>query len=406
MDALKTRYINLWEENEKSFLSDIDFVDDKKKLAKDILDKKGLPLFKSENYQKTDLQSIFQKNWNIKQSNGIYGNNCKSEKGKLFVGNFADFLSQYPQKAEKYYCNIDESYFDGLVALNTLLAKNILVVYIEENAQIETPVDISKTISAMPHDMVLERILLITDCNTKADILFCNNAHSSNEVMLLSVMEIFAEQSSDISITFMENTNELFNHVSSTFVSLSKDSKVCLNSFTISNGMTRNNFYCNLNEENAALYINGLALGFGKQHVDNYSYINHKVPYCTSNESFKYVLSDESRGVFTGKIYVAKDSQKTEAYQNNKNLIASDKAKMFSKPQLEIYADDVKCSHGMTTGQLDENAIFYMRQRGITYQEAKRILTIAFTEDILKNVGVDIWQDNIRELIDNKFRCN
>lgn len=407
MDALKTRYIDIWENDKNRFSSGINLVENKKNFAKHIFENKGLPIFKSEDYQKTDIQSILSLDWNIK-SNDVIDVRTSLNTENIFVGSFKDFISSYQEKATEYFCNIDEKYFDGLAALNTMLTKSIFVIYVEENTIISEPVDIIRTISATSNDMIVDRVLFISGDNSKVNILIRDNADTDtkNEVFMFSVIEIFAGKSSEISITHIEDTNKSFYNSSSYYISLHKDSKLSLNSFVLSNGITRNNFYCNLNEDNSSIYINGLALGSYKQHIDNYSYINHKVPNCTSNEAFKYVLSDDSRGVFTGKIYVAKDSQKTEAYQNNKNLVISPKARMYSKPQLEIYADDVKCSHGMTTGQLDETAIFYMRQRGIPYDEAKKILTVAFTEDILKCVVVDRWQNDIRELIDNKFGYN
>lgn len=409
MGKTETNFIKIWEENIGNFLSGLDVVDKKKHIARSVLEAKGLPTLKSETYRKTDICSLLgDKDWNIKQADDIYNEYYKEEKDKIFIGLFSEFASLYPSKAEKYYCDIDEEHNDAMIALNTMLAKNIFVIYVADETTIGEPIDINKCINAIQSDMIVDRILLIFGNGSKANVLFNNQVGSDNrnEIMLFSVMEVFAEDFSDINITSIENTTPEFCNLSSNVVSVGKGAKLSLNIFSLSNGITRNNFYCNLEDESSALHLNGLVLGFDKQHIDNYSFINHKVPNCKSDEIFKYILSDDSRGIFTGKIYVSKDSQKTEAYQNNKNFLLSDNAKMFSRPQLEIYADDVKCSHGMTTGQIDSNAVFYMRQRGIPYNEAKRLLIIAFADDVINKVVVENWQNLIKELVDEKFRCN
>ena len=173
---------------------------------------------------------------------------------------------------------------------------------------------------------------------------------------------------------------------------------------TLARGVTRNNYYISLAEEEADLKVSGFALSKDKGHADNFSYIEHAVPHCTSDELFKYILLGDSRGVFTGRILVAQDAQKTQAYQNNRNLLLSPTARMQSKPQLEIYADDVKCSHGMTTGQLSPEALFYMQQRGIPREEAKLMLSHAFAEDVLERIPLDEEAEAIREHIAEQLR--
>ena len=151
------------------------------------------------------------------------------------------------------------------------------------------------------------------------------------------------------------------------------------------------------------MQLGGFVVNSDKEHTDNFSFISHSVPHCTSTELFKYVLRDDSYGVFTGRILVAIDAQKTQADQTNNNLLLSKTARMQAKPQLEIYADDVKCSHGMTTGQLSEQALFYMQQRGIAKDEAKRLLSIAFSEDVLLHLDREELRDEVRELIAERF---
>jgi Fe-S cluster assembly protein SufD len=173
---------------------------------------------------------------------------------------------------------------------------------------------------------------------------------------------------------------------------------------TLHNGYTRNNYRFRLLGKHADVHAGGLAICDKEQHIDNFAFLDHSVPECTSNELFKTVLQDESTGVFCGKILVEKDAQKTLAYQTNRNLVTTDRARMFSKPQLEIYADDVKCSHGLTTGHLDEEAQFYMQARGISREEAELMLMVAFTRDVVDMVRIPTLHERLMTLIDKRFR--
>ncbi|MDL2256721.1 SufD family Fe-S cluster assembly protein, partial [Bacteroidales bacterium OttesenSCG-928-I14] len=202
----------------------------------------------------------------------------------------------------------------------------------------------------------------------------------------------------------LEESTENTIRIASTFVDQAASSNMMLNNITLSNGTTRNNYHVDLNGEGAETNLYGMAISDRNQQVDNYSVINHNVAHCRSNELLKYVLDEEAIGVFSGKINVVQDAQKTEAYQNNRNLLNGNLCRMYSKPQLEIYADDVKCSHGMTTGQLDENALFYMRSRGIQEKEARILLRFAFTDDVIKGIRLDSLQDRLRLLIEKRFR--
>ena len=188
------------------------------------------------------------------------------------------------------------------------------------------------------------------------------------------------------------------------FVSQSAYSSVIINNITLSNGFTRNNYQIDLVGERAETWLHGLAIADARQTADNYTLINHKATGCRSNELFKYLLDDEATGVFNGKMVVSPNAQKTEAYQSNRNLLGNRSCRMYSQPKLEINADDVKCSHGMTTGQLDEAALFYMRSRGISTEEAVLMLKFAFTGDVLKGIRLEGLRDRLKLLIDKRLR--
>lgn len=222
--------------------------------------------------------------------------------------------------------------------------------------------------------------------------------------MALRTIEVHVGRRARFSLIEREESAEANVRVSSLYVRQMQDSVVDLSGVTLRNGVTRNNYFVTLVEERADLKVSGFVLAAGEAHADNFSYIEHAVSHCTSDELFKYVLRDDSRGVFTGRILVAQDAQKTQAYQNNRNLLLSPTARMQSKPQLEIYADDVKCSHGMTTGQLSADALFYMRQRGISLEEARLMLSNAFAEDVVARIPVKEIADDVRARIEEQLR--
>ena len=218
------------------------------------------------------------------------------------------------------------------------------------------------------------------------------------------VTEIYAGKNSVFDFYDMEESTLTTTRVASTFVRQEAGSNVLVNGITLHNGVTRNNYYITLMGENAETNLCGMAIADRKESVDNYTFIDHAVPFCHSNELFKYVIDDDAQGSFSGRILVRTDAQKTVAYQSNKNLCVTPEARMFTKPQLEIYADDVKCSHGATVGQLDQNALFYLRSRGISESEAKMLLMFAFTNDVIENIRLDALKDRLRQLVEKRFR--
>jgi Fe-S cluster assembly protein SufD len=194
------------------------------------------------------------------------------------------------------------------------------------------------------------------------------------------------------------------NNIGSLFIEQQASSSVLVNEVTLHNGLTRNNIRVDLRGENAEITLCGMAIGDKNQQIDTFTTINHLVPNCRSKELYKYVMDESSKGIFAGRIYVAKDAQKTEAFQTNKNICITPTARIKTKPQLEIYADDVKCSHGATVGQIDEAALFYMRSRGISEAEARMLLMFAFVDDVIELIKVPALKDNIRMLVEKRFR--
>ena len=322
----------------------------------------------------------------------------------VYAGGMKEFAKLYPEIFKEYYGQGADYSNNGLVAYNTMFAPDGFVLYIPKGVEIEKPLQLINILRGGVDLSVNRRILIIAEAGAKAKLLVCDHAVDDVNFVVTQVTEIFANDSSVVDFYELEENSTKVTRLSSLFTAQQAESHVIASNITLHNGYTRNNYRFRLLGENAHATIGGLAIADKSQHVDNYAFLDHASPNCTSNELFKYVLQERSTGVFCGKILVEKDAQKTLAYQTNRNLIASPDAKMFAKPQLEIYADDVKCSHGLTTGHLDDEALFYLQARGIAKEEAKMLLMVAFTKDVLQLINIESLKERLEYLIDKRFR--
>jgi Fe-S cluster assembly protein SufD len=322
----------------------------------------------------------------------------------VYAGGLRNFTEHYPEIAERYYGKAAPMDTNGIIALNTMLAQDGFVLYVPENVVVERPIQLVHIFRSDMDTMANRRVLVIMEPHSQAKLLVCD--HSIDDVRFLSteVIEIFVDEGAYFDYYDLEESNEWTARFSSLHVKQDAASNVLVDGITLNNGLTRNNYHIELNGEYAESTLCGIAILDREQKVDTYTHITHAAPHCTSNELFKNVLNDHSTGVFSGRILVKQGAQKTVAYQTNRNLCATREARMYSKPQLEIYADDVKCSHGMTTGQLDENALFYLRSRGISEEEALTMLSIAFTADVVDHVRLNGLKDRLHSLIEKRFR--
>ncbi len=322
----------------------------------------------------------------------------------VFVGSLQAFSEKYPKQFETYYGNIADYTSNGVVAYNTMFAQDGFVVYVPKNVALEKPLQLINILRGRVNLNVNRRNLIIAEENAQVKLLVCDHAVDDVNFVVTQVTEIMADASARVDVYELEENSTKVTRLNNLFCEQREDSTVYVTGITLHNGYTRNNYRFRLLGKNADVHAGGLAICDKKQHVDNFVYVDHVVPQCTSNELFKTVLQEESTGVFCGRILVEKDAQKTLAYQTNRNLVTSDKARMFSKPQLEIYADDVKCSHGLTTGHLDEEAKFYMQARGVDAEEAQLMLMVAFTRDVVDMVRIPALQERLIMLIDKRFR--
>jgi len=325
------------------------------------------------------------------------------EKGVL-IGSLRKYAESHPQLVATYLGKSVKCEGDSIAAFNAMFAQDGFFLYVPENVIIERPIQLINVMYANVPMMANSRNLIILEKGAQAKFLVC--AHALNPVQFLCnrVTEVFVGENAVYEHYKLESTHNRMTNIGSLFIEQETSSNVLVNEITLLNGFTQNNIQVNLNGEHCETTLCGMAVGDKNEHIDNFTVINHLKPNCKSKELYKYILDDHATGVFSGKVLVAKDAQKTAAFQNNKNICLSTDARMYSKPQLEIYADDVKCSHGATTGQIDENALFYLRSRGISEKEARMLLMLAFTNDVIENIRVDALRDRIRTLAENRLR--
>ena len=322
----------------------------------------------------------------------------------VYIGSLKDFSNERPEVVSRYYGKLATSSKNGIVALNTMFAQDGFVVYVPQGVAVERPIQLVNIFRSDVDLMANRRVLVIMEPRSEAKLLVCDHSIDTVRFLANQVIEVFVGEGASFDYYDLEESSDTTTRFSSLFVKQEAESNVVINGITLTNGLTRNDYQVELLGERAETTLCGMSILDKEQHVDTYTHITHAVPRCKSNELFKNVLNDQAVGAFSGRILVREGADKTEAYQSNRNLCATREARMYSKPQLEIYADDVKCSHGMTTGQLDEEAIFYMRSRGISLDEARMLLSVAFTSDVIDHVRVEALRDRLHRLVEKRFR--
>ena len=322
----------------------------------------------------------------------------------VYIGSLKDFSNERPEVVSRYYGKLATSSKNGIVALNTMFAQDGFVVYVPQGVAVERPIQLVNIFRSDVDLMANRRVLVIMEPRSEAKLLVCDHSIDTVRFLANQVIEVFVGEGASFDYYDLEESSDTTTRFSSLFVKQEAESNVVINGITLTNGLTRNDYQVELLGERAEMTLCGMSILDKEQHVDTYTHITHAVPRCKSNELFKNVLNDQAVGAFSGRILVKEGADKTEAYQSNRNLCATREARMYSKPQLEIYADDVKCSHGMTTGQLDEEAIFYMRSRGISLDEARMLLSVAFTSDVIDHVRVEALRDRLHRLVEKRFR--
>ncbi len=343
----------------------------------------------------------------IEMINGWYSNYNEPlhvlEDG-VIVGSFAEGLKKFPDIFEKHYARYANDNRNGLISLNTATANDGVFIYVPDNVIAKKSVQIVNMVYSNKDLLINQRNLFVIGKNSQIKIVVCDHSMFFNSSFVNSFTEIVANENSIVDHYKLQNYSNVTSQYTSTDIIQDSGSKVSSNTFTLHGGFTRNDVKVSLNGRHSEINLNGLYLMDRKQHVDNNTFIEHAVPECLSNEKYKGILDDEAKGVFSGKIYVKKDAQKTTAYQLNKNMLLKDTATINTKPQLEIYADDVKCSHGAAVGQLDPEAMFYLRSRGISINEARMLLMYAFANEIINEITIEPLRERIDDLVAKRLR--
>lgn len=322
----------------------------------------------------------------------------------VIVDSLTHVAAEKPDFIEKYYAKIAQTDADAITALNTMLAQDGLFVYVPRNVKVDRTIQVINILRSDVDLMVNRRVLIVLEEGAEAKFLFCDHASDDRHFLATQVIEAYVGRNANLELNCLEETHYKNTRISNVYIEQQADSRVNHNVITLHNGVTRNRLDLVFKGEGAECQCNGCVIADRNQHVDNNTLIDHQVPHCTSNELYKYVLDDEATGAFAGRVLVRKDAQKTISQERNQNLVTTKKARMYTQPMLEIYADDVKCAHGSTVGQLNDAAMFYMRQRGISEREAKLLLEFAFVNEVIDKMALEPLRDRLHYLVEKRFR--
>lgn len=417
--------------------------------------KQGFPSKKVERYKYTDIQKLFEPDYGVNLnrlqipvdpyeafrcdvpnlSTSLYfvvndmfyreeklegrGERLPHSTPKLPEGVIVDSManvfshpSPLTSRLSSYYAKLAKTNEDAITALNTMLAQDGMLVYVPKNVKVDRAIQVINILKATPSNaqkvvsdlMVNRRVLIVLEEGAELKMLFCDHAADDRNFLATQVIEAYVGDNASLDLYCLEETHAKNVRVSNVYIDQQRDSRVNHNVITLHNGITRNKLDLTFSGEGAECQCYGCVIADKQQHVDNNTLIVHKVPHCTSNELYKYVLDNKATGAFAGRVLVEHGAQKTTSQMTNQNLTATKEARMYTQPMLEIYADDVKCAHGSTVGQLNDAALFYMRQRGISLNEAKMLLQNAFINEVIDHMQLEPLRDRLHYLVEKRFR--
>lgn len=399
--------------------------------AREALDGARLPRKGQEDYEATDINAVLEPDYGVninrvdlsRQSNTKFrcevpnlstclyyvfndtfrpSNTAGQSGDNVAVETFKAATEKHPDVLAKHYGSVVQL-SNACTALNTMLAQDGVLIYVPKGVTATKPIQIINVFDANAQLMAVRRLLIVLEDDAHAQVLVCDHTKGDNRYLALEVVEVVAGRNATLDYYHMEESGAGTTRLSQLWARQGEGSNVLIDGITLTNGYTRNDFQIDVDGTHATTKLLGMAIATGDQHVDNHTLINHNAPKCQSNEMFKYVLNDDAIGAFAGKILVKPDCPKIDAYQGNRNIVASPTAKMYTKPQLEIYTDDVKCSHGATVGQLDQDALFYMQTRGISLPVAQKLLMQAFMSDVIDGVRLDTLRERLRHLVEMRL---
>ena len=398
----------------------------------------GFPSRKVERYKYTDLQKLFEPDYGVNLnrfeipvdpyeafrcdvpnlSTSLYfvvNDSFYSKalpKSHLPEGVIVGSLRDHGDLVGHYYAKLAKTDGDAVTALNTMLAQDGLLVYVPRGIKVDRAIQVINILKATPSNaqrtvpdmMVNRRVLIVLEEGAEVKMLFCDHTADDRNFLATQVIEAYVGDNAQLDLYCLEETHNKNIRVSNVYIDQQANSRVCHNVITLHNGITRNRLDLSLSGQGAECYCSGCVVADKRQHVDNNTLITHHVPHCTSRELYKYVLDEQATGAFAGRVLVEHGAQQTVSQMTNQNLCTTREARMFTQPMLEIYADDVKCAHGSTVGQLNDAAMFYMRQRGISEHEAKVLLQNAFINEVIDQMKLEPLRDRLHYLVEKRFR--
>lgn len=414
--------------------SALPFVKNKRKNAIEYFAQLGFPNTQSESWRKTDLSSALERpyNWYLEkpstqtnlndvfkcdvndfdtdiyaQLNGWFIDQ-KEELTKMpdgtIVGSLSAAMTAYPNLVEKHFGAYASDETNGLIALNSAIFTDGLFVYVPKNVETKRTLQLVNIISLNENIFANTRNLIILEANSKLQIIHCDDSIDFKHSFINTVTEVFIGDGAQLDYYKLQNKDSDSVVLTNTYVHQEANSSLHSNTISLNGGLIRNGINVTLNKPGAQADVSGIYLVDKKQFIDNHIFIDHKAPNCTSNQLFKGIADDSAKAVFNGHILVERDAQQTVAYQNNNNIQLTETSKIDTHPFLEIYADDVKCSHGATVGQLDSNALFYLMQRGICYRNARMLLMVAFADEVVNKIKIDVLRNRIYDLIRRRLK--
>lgn len=443
MEKSETQYIELYEQCQSAISGhSCDVLNAHRQKAYDTFKAKGLPTRKVEEYKYTSMQELFAPDLglNINRlqlqvnpydafkcdvpnlSTQLYfvvnDQFCSEARPKtelpegVIVDSFCNVAKNNPELLTKYYNCLADS--DPVSALNTMLAQDGLLIYVPKGVVVDKVLQVVNVLAAPSLKgksdnepdglMVNRRVIVVAEERASVKVLFCDHTADDVHFITTQVMEVYAADDASVEIYGLEETHQKNTLVANTYIEQQRSSRVNHSLITLHNGKTRQQTRLKFAGEGAECWLNGGVIADKEQRVDNNTLIDHAVPHCDSHELYKYVLDNDAVGAFAGRVLVREGAQQTTSDETNQNLLATKTARMYTQPMLEIYADDVKCSHGSTVGQLNDKALFYMQQRGISLKEARLLLQTAFITEVVDQIPLEPLRDRLHYLIDKRFR--
>ncbi|APY08337.1 Fe-S cluster assembly protein SufD [Winogradskyella sp. J14-2] len=394
----------------------------------------GFPTKRQEAWKYTSLNSVLKYDYSVfpkhedalefKDVKKYFIHDIDSYKIVFIDGKYSSYLSQTTHDGidvclmsaaltKPKYRLVIENYFnkipskDSLSSLNTAFSAEGAYIHIPKNKLVEKPIQILHFSTGNEAALMLQpRNLVVVGENSHVQIIERHQSLTDNPVLTNAVTEIFTNKRAIVDYYKIQNDRETASLIDNTFINQKQESIAKVHTFSFGGKITRNNLNFYQNGERIDSTMKGITIIGNKQHVDHNTLVHHIEPNCESHQDYKGIFGDSATGVFNGKVLVEKEAQKTDAFQANNNILLSDKASINTKPQLEIFADDVKCSHGCTIGQLDESAMFYLRSRGIPEKEARGLLMFAFSNNVLDSVKIPEIKNRITKIIANKLGVN